>query len=58
MDLKVIILREVRKRQIPYDIICGLKYNTNRNILTDIGNRLVVTKRDGGCRREGLGVRD
>ena len=34
MDLEIIILSEVRQRQIPYDITCtwNLKYNTNEFI--------------------------
>ena len=54
MDLEI-ILSEVRKRQIPYDSICitwNLKCNTNelillnRNRLTDMENKLTVTKRE------------
>ena len=34
MDLKMIILSEVRRRQIPYDIayMWNLKYDTNEHI--------------------------
>ena len=46
MDLEIIILSEVRERQIPYDItyMWNLKYDTNELIygterLTDIENR-------------------
>ena len=54
MDLEI-ILSEVRKRQIPYDsiyITWNLKYNTNelsllnRNRLTDMENKLTITKRE------------
>ena len=54
IDLEIIILNEVRERQIPYDIayMWNLKYDTdeliwNRNRLRSIENRFV-----------GLGVRD
>ena len=54
MDLEIIV-SEARKRQIPYDsiyIMWGLKDNTNelillnRNRLTDMENKLTVTKRE------------
>ena len=58
MDLKVIILSEVNQRQISYDTtyMWDLKkwykwtYSQNRNRLTDIENKLMVTK---GERRGG-----
>ena len=60
MDLEVIILSEVRERQIPYDITCmwNLKYDTNElnykeKDSTDIENRLVVVKTNGSKQREG-----
>ena len=53
MNLEIIILSEVRKRQILYDItyMWKLKNNTNelftnRNGLTDIENKFMVTKED------------
>ena len=60
MDLEVIILSEVRERQIPYDITCmwNLKYDTNEHIYeTDTKNRFVGPKGEG-MEREGLGVSD
>ena len=55
MQLEVIILSEVRRRKIPYDItyIWNLKYGTNEPIYrteTDIENRLVFAKGAGGGR--------
>ena len=66
MDLEIIILSEVRERQISYDIayVWNLKYDTNELIYkiekdTDIDKRLVVAK---GVIREGwigsLGLTD
>ena len=61
MNLEIIVLSEVRKRQILHDItyMWKLKNNTNelfanRNGLTDIENKCMVTKEE----REGykLGV--
>ena len=54
MELEIIILSEVRKRKIPYDItymwnpkkIIQINYLQNRNRLTDIENKLMVTKRE------------
>ena len=53
MNQEIIILSEVRKRQILYDItyMWKLKNNTNelftnRNGLTDIENKFMVTKED------------
>ena len=53
MNLEIIILSEVRKRQILYDItyMWKLKNNTNelftnRNGLTDIENKFMVTKEE------------
>ena len=55
MDLETIILREVRERQISYDItyMCNLKYDTNELIYkteTDSQreNKLMVTKGESG----------
>jgi len=53
MDLEMIILSEVRQRQIPYDIsyMWTLKYNTNEfsyKIVTDIENKLTVTRGENG----------
>ena len=58
MQLEILILSEVklkRERQIPYDTICmwNLKYGTNEPVyktdrLTDMENRLVVAKGEGG----------
>ena len=61
MDLEIIILSEVRQRKINItwyviSLICGtLKNNTNdvlyiqnRNRLTDIEDKLMVTKREWG----------
>ena len=55
MDLKIIILSEVRERQIPYGItyMWNLKYYTNkpiyktRNRVIDTENRLVGAKGKG-----------
>ena len=61
MDLEIIILSEVRKRQILYDItyMQKLKNNTNelftnRSGLTDIENKSMVTKEEswGGTNQE------
>ena len=54
-----------RKRQIPYDItdMWNLKNDTewiylqNKNILTDIENKLMVTK-EGSIGRDKLGIGD
>ena len=53
MNLEIIILSEVRKRQILYDItyMWKLKNNTNelftnRSGLTDIENKSMVTKEE------------
>ena len=54
MDIEIIILSEVRKRKIPYGItytwnpkkIIQINYLQNRNRLTDIENKLTVTKRE------------
>ena len=51
MDLEIIILSEVRKKQIPYDItyMWNLKkgykwtYLQNRSRITDVENKLMVT---------------
>ena len=66
MDLEMIILSEVRQRQIPYNItnMWNLKnwykwtYLQNRNRLIDLKNKLMVAKaeRCRGCDK--LGVRD
>ena len=54
VDLESIILNKVRQRQIPYiTYMCNLKYDTNeliynRNRLTDIENKLMVTKGERG----------
>ena len=55
MDLKIIMLNEVRQIQILCDITntWSLKYDTNKLIyrsetLTDIKNKLMVTKGDRG----------
>ena len=64
MDLEIITLKKVRKRQI-YDITYAwnLKYDTNEHIyktearLTDIENTFVIAKGAGGG-REGLEVWD
>ena len=65
MQLESIILSEVRKRQIPYDItyICNLKYGRNEPIytterLTDIEKRFVVAKGEGEGWTESLGLVD
>ena len=54
MDIEIIILSEVRKRKIPYNItytwhpkkIIQINYLQNRNRLTDMENKLMVTKRE------------
>ena len=55
MDLEIIILSKVRKRKIPYAInytwnqkkkTTQINYLQNRNILTDIENKLMVTRRE------------
>ena len=60
MDLGMIVLSEVRERQIPYDItyMWNLKYATNEPIYetaTDsqiyVEKRLVVAEGEGGVRR-------
>ena len=54
MDLKIIILSEVRERQISYDItyMWNLKNDTNELIykirLIDIENKLMFAKGDSG----------
>ena len=56
MDLEIIILTEVRERQILYGIIYTWKLKTwykrtylqNRNRLTDIENKLMVIKGESG----------
>ena len=55
MDLEIIILSEVRGRQILYDHLYVKSkkqyeriYIQNRNRLTDIDNKLMVTKEGGG----------
>ena len=66
MDLENIILSEVvRERQILYDItyMWNLKNNTNeyiqiRNRLTDIENKLTVTKGEKEVERNKLGIWD
>ena len=66
MDLEIIILSEVsQKEKDKYHItyMWNLKYDTNEHIyetdrLTDIENRLVVAKGEGGWERDGLGVWD
>ena len=62
MDLEIIILSEVRQRQIPNAInsVWNLKYNTNELIYeteTDSQNRLVIAK-GGKWGRDEVGVRD
>ena len=52
MDPEIIILnksKSERERQVLYDItyMWNLKYDPNRNRVTDIENRLAVVKRDG-----------
>ena len=68
MDLEIIILSEVRERQIPYDItsVWNLKYDTNELIYetgkikrqkdTDIKDKLMVTRGGRRCGRDKLGV--
>ena len=62
MHLQIIILSELRKRQIPYSTLrCGYKstYLQNKNRLTDRANRLVASKSRGEVwGRKGLGVWD
>ena len=66
MDLDIIILwgKSERERQTPYGIIYmwDLKltrtYLQNRNRLTDIENKLTVTKGERGWARDKLGVWD
>ena len=45
MDREMIILNEVRQRQMSYDVSCmwNLKYPWNRNRLTDIEKSLMIT---------------
>ena len=59
MQLEIIILSEVRERQLPYDItyMWNLKYGTNERIYkteidSDIENRLVAAKGGRGGGRE------
>ena len=65
MDLEIITLTEVvRQRQIPYDLTYwwNIKYDTNeltyktKNRLTDIENKLMVTKGEKRGGRHKLGV--
>ena len=65
MDLEIIVLGEVRKRQIPYNItyVWNLKYDTDELIYeteTDskTENRLVAAKGEEEWGRDGLGVWD
>ena len=62
MDLEMIILSEVRERQIPYDITYRwtlIQMNLgNRNRCTDIGNKLIITKRERGWGRDKLSILD
>ena len=64
MDLEVIILSEVRERQISYDIIYmwNLKYDTNELIYKTERDRhreqTCGCHRGGGWGRDGLGVWD
>ena len=63
MDLKI-ILSEVRKRQVSYDVTYmwnpkrKYKWNDlqNRNRLTDIENKFMVTKGEGGGINWVLGI--
>ena len=52
MDLKITILSEVKsdrgKTNTWYHLYVELKYDTNRNRLTDIENKLMVTKGEKG----------
>ena len=65
MDLEILILNEVRKRQIPYDMTYMWNLNKwykqtylqNRNRLTDVENKLRVTKGER-VGRDKLGVWD
>ena len=57
MDLEIILLSEVkseRERQIPYIIyMWSIKYDTNRNRLTGIENKFMITK-GRGCGEKGI----
>lgn len=65
LDLEILILNEVRKRQIPYDMTYMWNLNKwykqtylqNRNRLTDVENKLRVTKGER-VGRDKLGVWD
>ena len=60
MDLEMIILSEVRERQIPYDITYRWNFIQmnlgNRNRCTDIENKLIITKRERGWGRDKLSI--
>jgi len=65
MDLEIIILTEVRKRDKYHDItyMWNLKYNTNEHVSTKQKQihryrGLVVVKGEGMWERDGLGVGD
>ena len=65
MGLEIIILSEVRQRQIPYDItyMWNLKYDTNEHIYktgtdSDIESKFMVTKGERQRRRYKSGVWD
>ena len=65
MDLEIIILTEVSWKDKWHmislicdtnELICRIGYSTNKNRLTDIENKLLVTREEGG--RNKLGIWD
>ena len=62
MDLEMIPLSEARERQIPDDIMYRWNLTQmnlgNRNRLTDIENKLIITKRERGWGKDKLSILD